>query len=77
MNMQQHLAMEKAFNQLKQKATDFFWSKVCIPLPFIVQPVFEFEFFYNHENGFHMLMIDLIESDRKYKGGTQHKMIQI
>ena len=43
-SMQRCLVMEKAFNQLKEKATDFVWSKVCIPLPFIVQLKFEFEF---------------------------------
>ena len=29
----QHLAMEKAFNQLREKAMDYVCSKVCIPLP--------------------------------------------
>ena len=31
-NMQQHLAMKKAFNQLRKKASDFVWSKVCTPI---------------------------------------------
>ena len=31
-NMQQHLAMKKAFNQLRKKASEFVWSKVCIPI---------------------------------------------
>ena len=45
---------------------DFAWSKVSIPLPFTVQSKFDFGFVYDH----------LIEPDRKYKGGMQHKMIQ-
>ena len=32
LNMQQHLVMEKAFNQLKKKEMDFVWSKVSILL---------------------------------------------
>ena len=75
-NMQQCLAMEKAFNQLTEKAMDFAWSKVCIPLPFIVQSKFEFELVYDH-NGSSALTIHLVKPDRKYKGGMQHKMIQI
>ena len=56
---------------------DFVWSKVCIPLLFIVQLKFEFEFVYDHDDGFCVLMIHLVEPDRKYKGGMQLKMIQI
>ena len=76
-NMWQCLAMEKAFNQLKEKAMDFVWLKVSIPLPFIVQSKFDFEFIYDHDNRFCALMMHLMEPDRKYKGGMQHKMIQI
>ena len=65
-SMWQHLAMEKAFNLLKEKAMDFVWSKVSMPLPFMVQLKFNFEFIYNHDNGFCTLMIHLIEPDRKY-----------
>ena len=56
-NRWQHLAMERAFNQFKEKVMDFVWSKVSIPLLFIVQSKFDFEFVYEHDNGFHMLMI--------------------
>ena len=76
-NMWQCLVMEKAFNQLKEKGTDFVCLKVSIPFPFIVQSKFDFEFVYDHDNGFCMLMIHLVEPDRKYEGGMQHKMIQI
>ena len=76
-NMWQCLVMEKTFNQLREKTTDFVWSKVCIPLPFIVQSKFEFELMYDHDNGFHTLMAHLVEPDRKYKGDMQHKMIKI
>ena len=75
--MQQHLVREKAINQLREKAMDFIWSMVSIPLPFIVQSKFNFEFIYDHDNRFCTLMIHLVEPDRKYKGGMQHRMIQI
>ena len=67
--------MEKVFPQLKEKEMASVWSKVSILLPFIV--LSKFEFMYDHENGFQALMIHLVEPDRKYKGGMQHKMIQI
>ena len=35
--------------------------------PFIVQLKFEFEFIYDHDNGFCALMIHPNEPDRKYK----------
>ena len=53
---------------------DLIRSKVCIPLPCLVQLKFEFEFVYDHNNGFHMLMIYLIEPDKKYKGGRTHTL---
>ena len=56
---------------------DVVWSKVSIPLLFIVQSKFDFEFVYDHDNGFHMLMIHLIELDLKYEGSMQDKIIQI
>ena len=62
---------------IQGEGTDFVWSKVSIPLLFIVQSKFDFEFVYDHDNGFCTLMILLMESDRKYKGGMKHKMIQI
>ena len=71
LSMQQCLAMEKTFTLLKEKETDFVWSKVSIPLLFFVQSMFEFEFIYDHENGFWALMIHLVKPDRK------HKMIQM
>ena len=74
LSMQQYLAMDKAFNQLKKKAMDFVWSKVSILLPFIVQSKFDFEFVYDHDNGIHALMIHLVVP---HKGGMQYKMIQI
>ena len=77
LNMWQCLAMEKAFDQLKEKETDFVWSKVSIPLPFIVQSKFKFKFIYDHDNGFCVVMIHLVKPDRKDEGGMQHKMIQI
>ena len=46
-NMWQHLAVEKSFKQLWEKAMDFVWSKACILLPFIVQSKFDFEFIYD------------------------------
>ena len=76
-NMQEHLVMEKAINKLKEKAMDFVWSKVSIPLPFIVQSKFNFELIYDHDNGFCILIIHLVEPGRKYEGGMQHKIIQI
>ena len=72
-NMQQPLVMEKALDQLREKAMDFVWSKICIPLPFVVQSKFDFEFIYDPDNGFHVLMIHLVEPDRKYKGGCSIK----
>ena len=77
LDMWLHLAMEKAFTQLKVNQTDFIWSKVSIPLLFIFQSEFEFEFIYDYENGFWALMIHLVKPDQKYEGGMQHKMIQL
>ena len=55
------LALEKAFNQLRETATNFMWSKVSIPLPFQVQSKFNFDFIFDHENRFHTSMIHLME----------------
>ena len=74
-NIGKWLAMEKAFNQLKEKATEFVWSNVSIPLPFKVQSKLDFDFIFDCNDGFCALMIHLTEPDPKYEGGMQHKMI--
>ena len=65
----QCLVMERAFDQLRGKEMDFVWSKVSIPLSFIVQSKFEFKFMYDHDSGFH------IPLSQAYNGGMRHKMI--
>ena len=62
-NTRKQLALEKAFNQLKEKVTNFVWSMVSIPLPFKVQLTFDFDFIFDHNNGFHTWMIHLMESN--------------
>ena len=42
-NISKRLALEKAFNQFREKVTDFMWSKGYIPLPFHVQSSFDFK----------------------------------
>ena len=78
-NIQKWLALEKAFNQLREKAMDFMWCKMSIPLPFPVQSKFDFEFvlIMTMLNGFCALMIHLTEPDRQYKGGMEHEMIHL
>ena len=75
--MQKRLVLENAFNQFREKAADFIWSKLSITLPFYVQSKYDFEFIFDQDNGFHALMIHLIKADRKYEGAMQHKMIQL
>ena len=76
-NMWKKLALEKAFNQLQEKATDFIWSKVSLQLPFPVQSKFDFKCIYDWDNGFPTFMIHLVEPDRKYEGCMQHKMVHL
>ena len=45
-NIRKQLALEKAFNQLKEKATDLMWSKLRIPLPFQVQSKLNLDFIF-------------------------------
>ena len=73
-SMRKRLALETAFNQLREKATNFMLSNVSILLPSHVQSKFNFDFVFNHDNRFHALMIHLREP---YEGGMQHKMIQM
>ena len=50
--MRERLAMEKAFNQLRGKVSEFVWSKVSILLPFHVQSKFDFDCILDSDNGF-------------------------
>ena len=61
--MRKRLALEKALNQLREKVTNFVWSKVSIPLSFHVQSNFDFNFVFDHDNRFHTLMIHLTEPE--------------
>ena len=76
-NTRRRLALERAFNNLREKETDYVKSQVQIKLPFEVQSKFEFEFVYSRENGFRALMVYLTEPDRKYEGGMKHKMVEL
>ena len=44
-DMQKRLALEQAFNQLREKAMDLLWSKVSIPLPLHMQLMFNLSLF--------------------------------
>ena len=76
-NIRKKLALEDAFNQLKEKQTDFVRSKFVLSLPFAVQSKFDYEFLFDTINGFRALMVFLDEPDAKFEGGMRHKMVAL
>ena len=76
-NIHKKLALEDAFNQLKEKQTDFVRSKFVLSLPFAVQSKFDYEFLFDTINGFRALMVFLDKPDAKFEGGMRHKMVAL